>query len=165
MRYLACGIFLAIAASAAHGQATGWGAFEDGTAKGVGLQEPGGNQLIFKCDKPGAGEVYAVVATQSGLVGPSQSFVMRPVRVQYDNKPPYDDRWRFYEHAAIAINKGDTRSLTRLLLDLGEARTLEITLDPEPRKRAPKVIKFDVSGATDALAAVYASCQDTIPVS
>jgi len=163
MRYFTIGILLAATAVSAQAQTSGWGAFEDGESKGVGLQSADGNQLILKCDKPGAGEVYAVVATQVGLVGPSQSFVMRPVIVQYDQKPPYDDRWRFYEHAAIAINKGTERSLSRLLLDMDDAAVLEVRLDPEPRKRAPKTIKFDVAGAKDAIAQVYASCKDTPP--
>jgi hypothetical protein len=165
MRYLTIGMLLAAVTASAHGQTSTWGAFDDGETRGVGVQAAGGAQLILKCDKPGPGEVYAVVATQVGLVGPAQSFVMRPVEIQYDDKPPYDDRWRFYEHAAIAINKGTERSLTRLLLDLGEAQTLEVRLDPEPRKRAPITVRFDVAGAQAALAQVFESCRDTLPTS
>ncbi len=164
MKVWAIGLVLAAASASVQAQTSGWGAFEDGEGHGVGVQSPDGAQFMFKCDKPGAGEVYAVVATTSGLVAPAQTFVMRPVQVLYDHKPPYDDRWRFYEHAAIAINKGTERSLTRLLLDIKEAKTLRVQLDAEPRKRPPKIVNFDVAGAAQALEHVYASCQDTIPV-
>lgn len=164
MRYLTIGVFfLAAAAGSAQGQGSVWGAFEDGEGKGVGVQAADGSQLMLKCDKPGPGEVYAVVATPVSLVPPAQSFEMRPVTVQYDQRAPYQDRWRFYEHAAIAINKGAERSLTRLLLDLDEAGTLEVRLDPEPRKRPPITVKFDVAGAKLALEQVYQSCNDTVP--
>ena len=164
MRYLIAGLAtLAAAPLAAQEPASAWGFFEAGEgSSGVGVQSADGSQLMLKCDKPGANEVYAVVATRENLVPPTQTFVMRPVAVRFDSGTPFDDRWRFYDHSAVAINKASERSLTRFLADLDDARKLEIRLEPGGRT-PPVTLTFDVAGAKEAIAQVYESCKDTIP--
>ena len=123
MRYVAMGLMLAVLASSAHGQATAWGAFEDGKGYGVGLRGADGSQLILKCDKPGRNEVYALILTDKLLVPPAQTYVMRPVAISIDSKAPASDNWRTYEKYIVAVNKGRERSLTRLLTGLGSNPT------------------------------------------
>lgn len=163
MRYLAMGILLAAMSGAALGQSATWGAFEDGDSKGVGTQGTDGAQLILKCDKPGKGEVYAVMVSPAGLVPPSQTYIIRPVEVRIDDKPPYSDNWRFFDNSAIAINQGRERSLTRLLAGVGDAKTVELRLYPDPKKRAPTVFRFEMAGTETALGHVFESCNDTNP--
>jgi hypothetical protein len=162
MRYGILGTALVMAAAAgAQAQASTWGAFEADGGFGVGVQGEDGAQLMLKCDKPGAGEVYAVVAVQTGLVPPSQDFEMGPVFGTTDTKPPFDDRWRYYERSVIAINKGTERSLTRFLTNISDAKRLELRLEPNRRTRV--AARFNVTGAKDAIAQVYASCKDQVP--
>jgi hypothetical protein len=101
--------------------------------------------------------------TKQNLVAPAQTFVMRPADIKVGDKLSYNDRLRFYDHSVVAINKGAERSLTRLLTDLGGAKTIELRLDPEPSKIPIVTIKFDVVGASEAIAHVYEACKDTKP--
>ena len=164
MRYLAMGVLLAAVAGSAHGQAATWGAFEAGEGYGVGLRAADGSQLMLKCDKPGRNEVYALMLTEESLVPPSTTYIIRPVAVRIDDKAPYDDNWRFYEHYVVAIDRGTERSFTRLLTDLGDAKAVELRLYPEVETRTPVTFRFDVAGAKEALAYVFESCKDTNPI-
>lgn len=149
-------------ATAAHGQTSVWGAFEAGESSGVGVQSADGNQLMLKCDKKGPGQVYAVVVTKAPLAAPSSSFVMRPAWFQLDNRSPVEDSWRFYEKSAIAINKGTERSLSHLMVDLADAKKLQVRLSPGMRE-TPVTVNFDVTGAREAIAQVFESCGDSPP--
>jgi len=163
MRYLAIGVLLAAVAGSVHGQATTWGTFESGESKGIGIQAADGSQLIFKCDKPGRSEVYALVLTDKNLVEPYSTYVMRPIKVRLDEQAPYEDNWRFYEHYIVAVNKGRERSLNRLLRDFGTGQKLELLLYPDPRSRTPVTLNFDIAGAQEALTHVFEACGDTPP--
>lgn len=162
MRYLLIGVAMAAVSAAGQAQSS-WGSFEAGASSGVGLQGAGGTQLLLKCDKPGKGEVYATVVTPANLVPPSQTFTMRPVKVRVDGGAPREDRWRFYEHAAVAVDKKTERSLSRLLAEIADAKKLEVRMEPGNRTPAADA-SFDIGGAKDAIAQVYASCKDDMPV-
>lgn len=164
MRYLMIGLAVAAFSAAAVQAQSAWGTFESGTSSGVGLQGSNGAQLLLKCDKPGKGSVYATVATpKDQLVPPSQTFTMRPVKLRFDGSAPKEDRWRFYQQSAVAIDKSSERSLTRLLTDLANAKKFDVRL--EPGNRTPAVdASFDVGGAKDAIAQVYTACKDVSPV-
>jgi hypothetical protein len=153
---------LAVAAPAAAQQGN-WGYFEDGKGFGVGVQAADGNQLMLKCDKPGKGEVYAAVATKTAMVPPARSFVIRPVKFRYDDRPVFEDRWRFYTNTAAAVDKGTERSLTHFMLDLPNAKTVEMLLYWDTRNPVPITTKFNVAGAKAAIDQVFAKCQDTVP--
>jgi hypothetical protein len=162
MRFWPIVAVLAVAAPASAQQGS-WGAFQDGSGFGVGVQGADGNQLMLKCDKPGKGSVYVAVATARAMVPPAPSFVMRPVKFRYDDKPPFDDRWRFYTNTAAAVDKGAERSLTQFMLDLPTAKTVELLLYWDTRNPVPITTKFDVTGAKTAIDQVFAKCQDTVP--
>ena len=157
-------IALLAAAPAGAQQTGGWGYFEADGGFGVGVQAADGNQLMLKCDKPGKGSVYAAVATKTAMVPPTHSFVPRPVKFRYDEKSPFDDRWRFYTNTAVAVDKGVERSLTHFMLDLPKSKTVELLLYWDTRNPIPLTVKFNVTGAQPAIDQVFAKCQDTLPV-
>jgi hypothetical protein len=76
-----------------------------------------------------------------------------------DDKSPWDDNWRFNDKFAMAVDKGNTRSLTRLLEQLADAKTVEVRL--KPIEHAVYNTSFKVAGAREAIAKVYADCKDT----
>jgi hypothetical protein len=164
MRYFLNGIALAAAPEIALAQSSQWGAFEAGSGSGVGVQAADGSQLMLRCDKPGANEVYAMVAASKNLVPPASTYVMRPVKIKVDDRPAYDDRWRFLERTASAVNLGSERSLTRLLTDLADAKTLKVELYPDTRYKTEIVtVAFNIEGAEEAINLVYEKCQDQRP--
>lgn len=156
-------VALLAAAPAAAQQGGNWGYFEANGGFGVGVQSPDGNQLMLKCDKPGKGEVYAAVATKISMVAPARSFVIRPVKFRFDDRPPFEDRWRFYTNTAAAVDKGTERSLTHFMLDLPKSRTVDLMLYWDSRNPIPLELKFNVDGAKAAIDQVFAKCQDTVP--
>jgi hypothetical protein len=88
---------------------------------------------------------------------------MRSAELRFDDKAPFEDRWRFYEKYVVAINKDGERSLTRLLSGMGDAQKLELRLYPERGKSKVVTLNFNVAGAKEAIAQVYESCKDTNP--
>lgn len=164
MRYstLVAAALLAVPAAASAANSA-WGFFEANGGAGVGVQSAEGVQLMLKCDKPGANSVYAVVARKASFVPPAQAPVMRDVRIRLDANPPYDDHWRFFENTAMAVNKGNERSLSHLLGGLGQAKAVELLLYYDPKTRVPLNARFDVSGADEAISQVYSTCKDTVP--
>ena len=145
---------------------TDWAYFEpEGAPLQAGVVAQDGSQLILKCDKPGKRSVYAVVATNSSLAPPMSDdrYESHPVTLRMDENPPWDDNWRFNGRFAMAVDKGNVRSLTRLLEKLHDADKLELRL--QPIMRSPVTIEYEVTGARDAIERVYASCKDTIPIS
>jgi len=145
---------------------TKWGFFEpDGGTLQAGVVAADGSQLILKCDKPGNRSVYAVIVANTNLarVQSDDRFESYPVVVRMDNDPPWDDNWRYNDRFVMAMDKGNVRSLTHFLEKLHKADRLEIRL--QPVMRGEVTINYDVTGAADAIARVYASCRDTVPYS
>jgi hypothetical protein len=169
MRYVVMGIALAATCGAALAQndaPSSWGFFEapDGSY-GAGVQASNGAQMILKCDKPGKRSVYAVVVTPHALVPPTASapFQMRPVELRFDARSPVDERWRFYERSAVAIDQTQTKALTRFLTGLASAQAVRVRMNPERGRYVEE--NFEVAGASDAIAKVYELCGDDSPVS
>jgi len=165
MRYLLTGLAFATVAGAALAQDSVWQFYEPdgGTLQAFVLAEDG-SQLILKCDKPGKQKVFAVVVANTNLAAPmsDDKYESYPVSLRFDEGAPQDDNWRFNGRFAMAVDQGNTRSLTRLLEKLDDATKLEVRL--KPIMRSPTVINFAVAGAGEAIARVYESCKDESPV-
>lgn len=164
MRYLMIAAALAAVSTAAQGQNSVWGSFDDGNgSSGVGVQSPNGTQLLLKCDKPGRGEVYATLVSKEPLAPPSNTrFVMRPVELRFDDGAPIGDRWRFYEQTATAVNQKSENQLERLVTGLANAKSFRARLNPDRARWVE--LSFDVSGAKAAIQQVYESCKDDNPL-
>lgn len=164
MRYWMIAVALAAAPAAAQTQASPWQYYtpEGGTVQ-AGVVNAQGAQLIIKCDKPGKGQVFAVVVTPEKQVPPSnQPFITRALELRFDANAPIEDRWRYYENSVVAIDQKPTIALSRFLNGLAGASKFRIRTNPE-RARYVEA-EFEVAGARDAIARVYESCQDTSPV-
>lgn len=164
MRCLMIAASLAAISTAAHGQDSVWGAFDgpDGSS-GVGVQSADGAQLMLKCDKPGKGEVYAVLVSREPLVPPTNTrFSMRPIELRFDDAAPFDDRWRFYEQSASAVNQKSENQLDRLIAGMADAKSMRARLNPERARWVE--MDFDVTGARTAIGQVYESCKDDNPL-
>jgi hypothetical protein len=164
MRYMMIAVALAAVPAAAQDQASAWQYYEpDGGTMQAGVVNARGAQLILKCDKPGKGEVFAVVVTPEKLVPPTnQRFVTRALELRFDTDAPIEDRWRYYENSVVAIDQKPTIALTRFLNELADAAKVHIRANPE-RARFVEA-EFNVSGAREAIERVYTSCQDQSPV-
>lgn len=165
MRYTMIAVALAAVPAAAQEPASAWQYFEpEGGTLQAGVVNAQGAQLILKCDKPGKGQVFAVVVTPEKLVPPSnQPFITRALELRFDADAPIEDRWRYYENSVVAIDQKPTIALTRFLNELAEASKFHIRMNPE-RARYVEA-EFAVGGAREAIGRVYASCGDTSPVS
>jgi len=164
MRNFLVGIGLAAIAAGAGAQDTGsnWAYFEpEGAPIQAGVVNAQGEQLILKCDKPGKGSVYAVVVTPDRLVPPSRDPYVLPTEVRFDENAPMEDRWRFYDQSAVAIDMRGQHALTRFMGGLPTASKLRVRMYVE-RGRTVEV-NFDVAGAQDAINRVYESCKDQVP--
>ncbi len=164
MRYLPIVLAVAAVPAAAQNQASPWQYYTPagGTVQ-AGVVNPQGAQLIIKCDKPGKGQVFAVVVTPEKQVPPSnEPFVTRALELRFDAGAAIEDRWRYYENSVVAIDQKPTIALSRFLNGLANASKFRIRTNPE-RARYVEA-EFDVAGARDAIARVYESCQDTSPV-
>jgi hypothetical protein len=164
MRTITLAFALAAVPAAAQDQASAWQYFEpDGGTIQAGVVNAQGAQLILKCDKPGKGQVFAVIVTPEKQVPPSnQPFITRALELRFDAGAAIEDRWRYYENSVVAIDQKPTIALTRFLNGLANAAKFRIRTNPE-RARYVEA-EFDVTGARDAIARVYASCQDQSPV-
>jgi hypothetical protein len=165
MRKWVSAVALAAAASSASAQAADsvWGFFDGANgASGAGVGNADGTQLLLKCDKPGKDEVYATVVSKDPLVGASNTrFQMRPVDIRFDQDAPMEDRWRFYEQSAVAIDQKSERAFERFVGKLIDADTLRVRMNPERGRWVE--INFTVTGAKEAIAHVLEKCQDTMP--
>jgi hypothetical protein len=164
MRYIIIAAAVAATPAAAQEQPSAWQYFEpDGGTVQAGVVNAQGAQLILKCDKPGRGQVYAVVVTPEKLVPPSnQPFITRALEMRFDTGATVEDRWRYYEQSVVAIDQKPTIALSRFLNGLANASRFHIRMNPE-RARYVEA-EFEVGGARDAIGRVYASCQDQSPV-
>ena len=167
MRYTMIAVALAAVPAAAQDQASTWQYFEpDGGPMQAGVVNAQGAQLILKCDKPGKKSVYAVVVTPEGLVprNSNGAYQMRPAEFRFDENAPVEDRWRFYDHSAVAIDQGSSNSMTRFMGGgLPTASRVRVRFNPE-RGRWVEA-DFQIAGAQEAIDRVYASCQDEKPAS
>jgi len=127
------------------------------------VQAPDGSQLILKCDKPGKKQVYGVMFTHEKLQAPALKAPFRPVTFRFDGGAPVKDNWRFFDQTVVAVHQTNDRTLVRFLEQLVDAKKVEVLL--EPQERAPVTLNFDVTGAKEAIAKIYTSCQDDNPVS
>lgn len=155
---------LAALPAVALAQETDWKFYEpDGAPMQAILIAAGGEQFIMKCDKPGKQKVYAVLVNNSEIAAPSSDdkYESRPVRVRMDDGSPWEDNWRYNGKFAMAVDKGTTRSMTRVVEKLVNANSMEVRL--EPLRKAPVVLRFDSKGARQAVDLVYESCKDTPP--
>jgi hypothetical protein len=92
MRYMVIALALAAVPAAAQNQASPWQYFEPaGGTMQAGVVNAQGAQLIIKCDKPGKGQVFAVVVTPEKLVPPLQPAVRHP-RARAALRHPRADR-------------------------------------------------------------------------
>ncbi len=164
MRYLTIAVALLAVPAAAQDQASPWQYFEpEGGTMQAGVVNAQGAQLILKCDKPGKGQVFAVIVTPEKQVPPSnQPFITRSLELRFDAEAPIEDRWRYYENSVVAIDQKPTIALTRFLNELADSTKFRIRTNPE-RARYVEA-EFDVTGAREAIGRVYTSCQDTSPV-
>ncbi|MBO9517121.1 MAG: hypothetical protein J7493_03550 [Porphyrobacter sp.] len=164
MRYLVAGAaIVALASVGAQAQNSAWGFFEGGDGSvGAGVQSADGSQLILKCDKPGKGTVYAAIIAKEKLVPPNNTrFQMRPIELRFDTGATVEERYRFYEQMATAVNQTTEKTLPRLLAGLSNAQTLSVRMNPE-RARWVET-SFNVTGAKDAITQIFQKCQDEIP--
>jgi hypothetical protein len=167
MNRMLIGAALAAVSGAALAQdlpATDWAYFEpeDGPLQ-AGVVAADGSQLILKCDKPGKRSVYAVVATNTSLAPPMSDdrYESHTVTLRMDENAPWNDNWRFNDRFAMAVDKGNTRALTRLLEKLRTADKVELRF--KPNNGLQTIVNFGTAGAQDAIARVYAGCKDEVP--
>jgi len=164
MRKWILGLSVAAVAASASAQdgASKWAYFEpEGQPMQAGVQNAQGAQLILKCDKPGKKSVYAVVVTPDRLVPPARDPFVLPTEVRFDENAPQEDRWRFYDNSAVAIDMRGQQALKRFMSGLPSAEKLRLRMYVE-RGRTIEV-NFEVGGAQDAIARVYESCGDDVP--
>ena len=154
---------MAIAAEAsAQDGASSWRYFEpEGAPIQAGVIAEDGSQLILKCDAPGMGSVYVVVVTPDTLVPASQNPFLLPTEIRFDQRAPLEDRWRFSDKSAVAIDARGQLALSRFMDGLPSASKLRIRMYLE-RGRTVE-LNFDVAGARDAINRVYESCKDDVP--
>ena len=165
MRYWVLGLAFAALSGTATAQDSAWGFFGSaGSAAGAGVQAADGSQLLIKCDKPGKRSVFAVVVATTNQAAPlpANKFESQPVTVRMDDGAPWDENWRFNDRFAMAVNQGNTRSLTHLLEKLADANTMTIQL--KPLQHGVYNTSFKVNGARAAIDKVYSDCGDTNPL-
>lgn len=164
MRYwiIATGIAAMAVAASAQDAATNWRYFEpeDGPMQ-AGVVNAEGAQLILKCDKPGKKSVYAVMVSPDRLVPPQRDPYVLPTEVRFDENPPLEDRWRFYDNSAVAIDMRGQTALTRFMAGLPNAGKLRLRMYVERGRTLEQ--NFDVAGAQEAITRVYESCEDEVP--
>ncbi len=165
MRYTIAGLAMAAIATTAAAQDSKWGYYDpgDGTMQ-AGVVAPSGEQLIIKCDKPGKKQVFAVIAANISIAPPlpDNRWQTRPVTLRADENPPRDDAWRYNDKFAMAVDRGNERSMTRLVQDLAGADAVQITL--QPLEQSPTVLTFQTAGAKEAIERVYKTCKDSSPL-
>ena len=164
MRYLTIAVALAAVPAAAQNQASPWQYYEPaGGTLQAGVVNAQGAQLIIKCDKPGKGQVFAVVVTPEKQIPPTnQPFVTRALELRFDANAPIEDRWRYYENSVVAIDQKPTIALSRFLNELADSAKVLVRTNPE-RARYVEA-EFNVTGAREAIGRVFTSCQDQSPV-
>lgn len=127
------------------------------------VRSSAGDQLILKCDEPGRREVYAIVVSNDRLaLGGSARFENRPTKLNFNGGRTEKETWRYNDHFASAVNERGTNTLTRFLVELADADTVEFEFDPSIDSYIE--VDFTVTGAREAIATVFESCDDKNPL-
>ena len=92
---------------------------------------------------------------------PDNRWQTRPVTVRIDQDPPFDAAGRNNDTFAMAVDRGNERSMTRFVQTVSNASEVQFTL--QPLEQSPSVISFQVAGARDAIERVYKACKDDLP--
>lgn len=168
MRYLILAA-AALASSALAGEATpGWQFYQDDKATNglllAFVQSEDGSQLLLKCDKPGKRKVYAIIVSQKELAPPSNRDIVRKVMLRFDDGASREDRWRYREKTAKAIDAPGEQTLARFLEQLVDAKRLDVILYPSDTHDPPITTDFDVHDAAQAVDEVFKSCKDKNPL-
>jgi hypothetical protein len=169
MRYAMLALAMAATAATAQEATPDWQYYEDAEATNgllqAFVQAADGTQLIFKCDEAGKNKVFAIMVSTERLAAPSSRFFLSKVVLRYDEGSPNDERWRYFETTATAVNAPGERSLTRFLEKVADAKKLDVTFERLERN-GPEPIhtSFKVEGARAAIGHVYESCKDQNPL-
>jgi hypothetical protein len=159
---------MAASATVAFGQTPEWQFYQDDKATSglvqAFVQSADGTQLILKCDKTGKGQVYAIIVSQEDLAPPFSRDIVRRLDLRFDDGPAKEDRWRYRDKTAKALDKPGERTLSRFLEQLADAKRLWVNMYPSDTQANPIQTDFDVHGARDAVGQVYTSCKDTNPL-
>jgi len=165
-----CSTIVAIALSAipvaAFAEDPQWGYYQDDEiTKGL-LQATvvakDGEQLTFKCEKKGKGQVVAVLFSTRAFAPPRNNYSMRTVIVQVDDGRAMDERWRYFGQTVTAVDMKNERSLTGLIGEMEKGNELHLRVNPENASQYE--ITFPVAGTREALTRVYESCGDKYPI-
>jgi len=167
MRYsMIAAIALAAIPAASFAADPQWGYYSDEkVTKGLlqaAVQSKDGEQLIFKCEKKGKGEVVAVLYSKSAFSAPATKYILRPVTVQVDKGRAMEQRWRYFGNTITAVDMKNERTLTTLLGEMEKGSELHIRVNPETG--VSYEITFPVQGGKEAVSRVYESCGDTYPI-
>jgi hypothetical protein len=158
------GCALLACASVTQAQGTSaWAYFEsDDAPLQAGLVSPDGGQLILKCDAPGSRSVFAVIVSPQTLRPSTDRPQVRSLWLRWDGGNREELRWRYYDQSLMALNTSRDRNLPQFLADMADADQLEVRFDPADGQ--PFSINFTVTGARDAVARVFESCEDDNPL-
>jgi hypothetical protein len=162
---------MALAGTAASAQEATpeWQYYEDAEATNgllqAFVQSADGTQLIFKCDEKGRSKVFAVMFSPEKLAAPSRTFFLSKLTLRYDKGPPNDERWRYFDQTAMAVNAPGERSLKRFLEKVADAKQLDVTFERIDRNGSKAIeASFNVEGAREAIGHVFKSCGDDSPL-
>lgn len=166
MRYSLLAVALVAAPAAAQETTSAWSFYNNdigGGTVGATVRAADGTQFALRCDKPGDKSVYAAVSTEAKLGQPGPAPLLRNVDYRFDDGKMQKGSWRYYENLAVAIytSRGE-RSLIKLLEGIGDAKTMELQLDPI--NGAKITLRYDITGVREAVARVYESCDDKNPI-
>ncbi len=166
MRYSLFAVALLAAPATAQDATSSWSFYTNdlgGGTVGATVRADDGTSFTLRCDKAGKKSVYAAVETEQvlGQSGPAPS--LRDVTYRFDNGRIQKGSWRYYEHLAVAMYtaRGE-RSLIKLLEGIGDAKSMELQLDPINGKTI--TLNYDITGVRDAVTRVYESCEDENPI-
>ena len=168
MRYSAIALALLAMAGTAVGQTPEWQFYQDDKAThGLLLafvQSADGSQLMLKCDRAGKGKVYAIIVSPQTLAPPFSRDIVRRLDLRFDDGAAREDRWRYRDKTAKALDKPGERTLSRFLEGLVDAKRLKVIMYPSDTQANPVITEFDVHDADRAIDEVYKSCKDQNPV-
>ncbi|HVU82453.1 MAG TPA: hypothetical protein VHD89_10655 [Rhodanobacteraceae bacterium] len=168
MRKSMIAVALAAAGTAAGAQTPHWQFYQDSKATNglvqAFVQSADGSQLILKCEKTGKGQVYAIIVSPQTLAPPFSQDIVRRLDLRFDDGATKEDRWRYRDKTAKALDKPGERTLARFLEQLKDAKDLHVWMYPSDTHDPPFAAEFDVHDAADAVAQVYTSCKDINPI-
>jgi hypothetical protein len=166
MRYSLLAVALVATSATAQDTTSAWNFYNNdvgGGTVGATVRAADGTQFALRCDKPGKKSVYAAVNTETKLGNPGPAPILRNVDYRFDDGKMQKGSWRYYENMAVAIytSRGE-RSLVKLLEGVGDAKAMELQLDPVTGLDI--TVRFDITGVREAVKRVYESCGDDDPI-